>query len=374
MVNNGRNSKIDLLRVIAISGVLFFHGAELGLPPPWFSKVGAFGWWGVDLFFVLSGFLIARELFNENFSPSPLKTVAVFWVRRWTRIFPLYFFVLAFYLIIKPWLGYPFPDKQIPYLFLVQNYFSMRDFIQTWSLCVEEHFYLAFPLLLAMRPVRQAPAWVWLLPCAASLLFRTFAKLEWTGTLVGSPGYEFGWRTHLHLDAISVGIFLAATQERWKILSRKHWKLAVVAGVIVLLGVAVTLGPVVGPQWGGVIYYTGLAVGFGLLTFAGAEAPVSFPFIMEKCIHFFAKISYGTYLWFWLGLRVLDRTGFAKNNWGIGFSGWFVFTHLMAFFTFYLVERPGLRLRRLFIATRPSRLEAPEAALEESSSRRLFGG
>ncbi len=148
--------ELDGLRGIAIGLVLLFHFRNLLTQTPidlaW-MKLSAAGWCGVDLFFVLSGFLITGILIDAKGSKDYFRA---FYLRRTLRIFPLYFAFLAFYfLFLNP------PRIVVEnagwYFFFLSNYFiagrgTFPDPVvdPTWSLAVEEQFYLVWPLFIAM--------------------------------------------------------------------------------------------------------------------------------------------------------------------------------------------------------------------------------
>src|SRR4051812_16745655 len=117
-----RNFSLDLLRAAAILGVTCFHSEALPGLPVWLRQVFLRGYTGVDLFFVLSGYLIAGQLFSTPADERPATTLGQFWVRRWTRTFPLYFLVLFFYVAVKPYaLASPFTGFSWRWLFFLQN-------------------------------------------------------------------------------------------------------------------------------------------------------------------------------------------------------------------------------------------------------------
>ena len=98
-------------------------------------------------------------------------------MKRWTRTLPLYFLVLGTYAFLKPWLfGAPFVGGGWHYALFLQNYRPLQDFVQSWSLCVEEHFYLVLPLLAFGLRGRKWPAWVWLVPAGASVVGRVLVS------------------------------------------------------------------------------------------------------------------------------------------------------------------------------------------------------
>jgi peptidoglycan/LPS O-acetylase OafA/YrhL len=161
---------LDGLRGVAILLVLAKH-AIFGLNSPirpysWLLKCGKLSWSGVDLFFVLSGFLIGGILVDARESPNYFKT---FYIRRAYRIFPLYLAVIGIFLLrYLPfhWMHVltgdlaPLTIPVFAYLTLMQNFWmaSIGTYgppatTPTWSLAVEEQFYLTMPLLIRkLRP------------------------------------------------------------------------------------------------------------------------------------------------------------------------------------------------------------------------------
>ena len=130
------------------------------MPAGKFLRAFGFGWCGVDLFFVLSGFLIGSILLQSRNSPNYYST---FYLRRICRIFPLYYLWIVFYLfgviclrVFSEHTTFTSDDLwHLPrYLFFVQNFFWSKTFSEylwlggTWSLAVEEQFYLGAPLLI----------------------------------------------------------------------------------------------------------------------------------------------------------------------------------------------------------------------------------
>jgi peptidoglycan/LPS O-acetylase OafA/YrhL len=152
--NNKRIFGLDFVRASAIVLVLFSHIYYLidSSNPLLISISGLFGFLGVELFFVLSGFLIGSILLDhyleENFNWSSVKT---FLKRRWYRTLPNYFLLFFINLLIAFWLNYDISDIW-RYLFFIQNIFSyhITFYAESWSLSIEEWTYLFAPLLLLM--------------------------------------------------------------------------------------------------------------------------------------------------------------------------------------------------------------------------------
>ena len=191
-----RNHGMDVLRAVAIIGVLATHLAN-EYSAIWARPFFSIGCYGVDLFFVLSGWLLGRQLLAELQTTGTLD-VRRFLARRWLRTLPAYFAILG---LVFGWqlMSKPYPILDWRYLVFVQNYDfeGMPYFSSSWSLCVEEHFYLAVgPLLLIAR--RRSGRIMLVLLASAPTLFRL---LEWYGTKQ---------ETHVRFDGCVIGVGLAA--------------------------------------------------------------------------------------------------------------------------------------------------------------------
>jgi peptidoglycan/LPS O-acetylase OafA/YrhL len=223
-----RDAWLDALRGIAVLLVLGRHldlaapGAEL---PTALAIWQRGGWVGVDLFFVLSGFLVAGLLFREHQQRGSFNVLR-FLVRRGLRIYP------AFYvLVLVTWLAYRYfrvPRTSgaglMAEVFFLQNYFSGM-WSHTWSLAVEEHFYLALPIVLLGVGIftrsRRDPFRM-LLPLAVAV-FVGVPILRCLQSLAVPYRHETHlFPTHLRADALMAGVLLAyvfhyhrAGLERW---------------------------------------------------------------------------------------------------------------------------------------------------------------
>ncbi len=198
MTNNGRIYYLDLLRALAIMLVFTGH-TILSYGPTAATFPLQFGGTGVDLFFLLSGWLIGSQLFLEQkkFGNIDIKR---FWIRRWLRTFPAYFAVLLFTLT-QLYLTKDSVPNFLPYFTFTQNYFTPMPFFSvSWSLAVEEQFYLLIApfivLLLAVRNIRT------------QLVILTIFLLM--PTLFRSLGYyNSPLETHVRWDCCMMGVFLA---------------------------------------------------------------------------------------------------------------------------------------------------------------------
>ncbi len=138
---------LDTLRALAILVVMLYH--LQGALPEWMAGVGQYGWMGVDLFFCLSGYLIGSQLLKP-YGLGGVPSLREFYRRRVYRILPAYLFVLMLYVAWPGWRE----ARMLPPLWKMLTFTAnlgfdvkRRAFSHVWSLCVEEHFYLALPVL-----------------------------------------------------------------------------------------------------------------------------------------------------------------------------------------------------------------------------------
>src|SRR5882757_9635973 len=162
-----RVKELDGLRALAILLVVAWHYIGIvGGPESVLWRVFVFGRTGVDLFFVLSGYLITRILLANTGSPSYFAT---FYGRRSFRILPIYFVMVAIYLIGRqlggsapilfggplPWWSYVIGLQNV--WMAIQQTYGPAWLAGTWSLAIEEQFYLIFPLVVYLTPSRTLP-------------------------------------------------------------------------------------------------------------------------------------------------------------------------------------------------------------------------
>ncbi len=241
----GRLASLDLLRALAILLVLGRHlsdttVAALSGPLQTFVSVWQRGGWiGVDLFFVLSGFLISGLLFREHQRFGSIR-YGHFLARRGLKIYPAFYVMLAVVIGISLSLGRPFPAWRLlwPELFFFQNYHP-AIFPHAWSLAVEEHFYLLLPLLLlALGRSRGAPFAA--LPGVVAVIATSLLVLRIANAhFVGFAHTTHVFATHLRMDSLLFGVLigwlwhyhgerLRAFVQTWR------WPLAALALVLAL--------------------------------------------------------------------------------------------------------------------------------------------
>jgi peptidoglycan/LPS O-acetylase OafA/YrhL len=196
-----RSFGLDLVRAVAISMVLIAHGVSLQGVPLLGDLTS-----GVDLFFVLSGFLIGRIYLQSSLRNG--YSLLGFWRARWWRTLPPYLAALglSWTLALQPGIRPPL-EVRTTYISFLQNYTGMFGFTPSWSLCVEEHFYLLLPLVgLAVDRWFGRSALRWFLPVCFFLPAAARVLTLYTG-----GGLPNNWRylTHLHSEGLVAGVWLA---------------------------------------------------------------------------------------------------------------------------------------------------------------------
>lgn len=232
---------LDLLRAIAIVWVMFFHAAGQGLGSPW-MPMSQFGWMGVDLFFALSGYLIGWQVLRP-LSEGRRLDFGDFYLRRALRVLPAFWTVLALYLLWPAFRERPGLESGWQFfsftLNLLIDYERNKAFSHAWSLCVEEHFYLLFPLL-AAATLRRPALWKGVAAVAALVLAGIVLRAwAWNG-LDGNANHwveRVYYPTWMRLDGLLFGVALAAVRayrpRAWAAMMRRPGGLAL-AGAAVL--------------------------------------------------------------------------------------------------------------------------------------------
>ncbi|MCI1189503.1 acyltransferase [Hymenobacter sp. DH14] len=278
---------LDHLRALAIGQVLLFH-YRIFPHPEWLDAAGQFGWTGVDLFFVLSGYLIAAQLLRELARRGRL-SLAEYFIKRTFRILPAYLVVVALYFGVPAFREREALPPLWKFLTFTQNFgldlHVSGTFSHAWSLCVEEQFYLLLPLgLLALAPGRRGRWAAAVLPALVLLGFGA-RLLSWYGAVAPQLGTEQAtlvWYKYLYyptynrLDGLLVGIAIAALFHcRPQVAARlaRHGNRVALLGLVVLAGAFWVCRE---PQaFGASIFgFPLVALGYGLLV-AAALSPGS---------------------------------------------------------------------------------------------------
>ena len=362
MRDAGRLQGLDTLRTVAIVGVMLFH---LGWAfPPWLGPVRQFGWMGVDLFFVLSGFLIGAQLLR---APGSGGGVWEFYRRRLYRILPAYLVVLAIYFLVPVWREEPGLSPLWEFLTFTENLFvdygTNQAFSHVWSLCIEEQFYLALPvivLVMMRRPSFDRTLWLLGALVAVGIAGRAFVLFYVLRPLgvdgVGPKYIELiYYPTWSRMDGLLAGVALALVRLHrptwWSGLAQRGH--ATLVGGAGLIAVAMWLfrdrltSQTGAAMWGTMVGFPVLSAGLGLV---GASAMSERGWLARVPLpgaQWVATLAYSLYLSH-KGVAHLARTylpGLTEEGRWTVMATDAVLCLAAAWLLHWTVERPFLRLR-----------------------------
>ncbi|MGO4209462.1 acyltransferase family protein [Terriglobus sp. 2YAB30_2] len=363
---------LDTLRALAVLVVVLYHLTIFGELPIRLLPVTYHGWMGVDLFFVLSGFLIGRQVLKPLASGQKF-SIADFYRRRAYRILPAYLTVLALYVFVPGWRDFPRIMPVWQFLTFTMNFgftFARRGFSHAWSLCVEEHFYLLLPLLVvwlmrrpSARKTAAVIAGVFLFGIALRwFLIKRFPDEVWTS--IYYPSYT-------RLDGLLTGVALAVVRTfrpGWWHHWMQHGHALFLTGsacvtCVVWMFRNRDLGNATGPaMWGVVLGFPLLAIGLGLITASAVSENGLLSRIRIPGAETLATLAFALYLTH-KPIGHLVMVHFPSITQSKGPASWLLYTVAClgaASLLHLAVEQPFMRLR-----DRHLRRIAPVAVEEE---------
>jgi len=336
----GQVPALDGLRAVAILLVLGLH--DFGFPPG--------GAVGVDLFFVLSGFLITTLLLEERLDTGAVR-ICAFYARRARRLLPALAVLLAVYLVATAASG----DAHLIPVAAGAFYFgniieatghSLSGLGRLWSLAEEEQFYLVWPLLLLLcARSRRMVAWIAVLGLALAVNRAVLL-------VGGATGNRIYYGPDTHADGLVIGAALAAARLRW------GWRFGEWAGKLGLG--ALVLGAVLGwnyrwwALWGQPMFEIAVAL---LIGAAISETALSRG-LGSRFLVWIGARSYSLYLW---SGTVLAGTVFLFGHSYLTRAVALVATFIAASLSYRFVEQP-FRRRSVLRLSRTSRARQVEAA------------
>lgn len=377
ILEKGKIPALDGLRAVAFLALYGLHLDYLQM-----------GWMGVQLFFVLSGYLITGILLKMKAQIPAREYFIKFYGRRFLRIFPLYYSFLFFILIFSVWAvnhGYKagvFRSviDHLPYAFTyLYNFFSSysgfspsRLLNHLWSLSVEEQFYIIWPFLLLLTPEQHMKK-LFLGGIIAGPFFRLLLfLLHKSGTasyLIDPAPLAIYPLPFSHVDAFACGAYIS----RYAIPKARKWlvpfgiAIPVIgfasqmastghAGPISALGYPVTLPNAYQFIWA----YSLLNLWFALLIYCIVHEHVLSGFLNWAPLQYLGKISYGLYVYhfpiIWFSGRIRDL-GIPEPQAGLLITPIsFIVTVIIASLSYALIEKPILNLKDRFFGyeMRPS--------------------
>jgi peptidoglycan/LPS O-acetylase OafA/YrhL len=341
---NNRIRSMDFLRAAAIITVIVGHSV-LAYGAPQSLNFLQFGGSGVDLFFVLSGWLLGGQLFKELNNNQHID-VKRFWYRRWMRTLPAYYAVLVLTVLqrylTKDDVSFPFD-----YFIFVQNYNAPLTFFSvSWSLCVEEQFYLVIaPLLLFIKRWKSIHVTIFL--TLVFFLPELFRTLDW---------YGFKNETHVRLDGCVLGVLLANIRHNHHLLWTKLTQYIVPIFVITFLlyllsfylkhiGQTSVLPP------GKLV----LTLMFGTWVIFANSDSVYTRFLSMPGSQFIATRAYALYLLHPEALALLERSPI-KLPFVVYVMICFLLSFCLAEILYRVVEKPFMDMREKFSAVKQQEL------------------
>ncbi len=356
-----RQPGLDLLRALAIVLVVLYHAGLFGFVLPY--DLQRFGWIGVDLFFVLSGYLIAGQLL-AMLARGKSPNVGRFYWRRALRILPAFLVIVAICVFLPSLREYPVMPPVWKFLTFTQN-LGLRGgttFSHAWSLCIESQFYLLLPLLLlALVRLRRGHVAV---PCAVVLCGIVVRGLI-AHANANSPAPSFAvWQkfiyypTYARLDPLTMGVCLAAIEhfrpQWWKALTKIAkwiWLFGLAAIVLALVLAENTLSITCCA-----LGFPLIAFGFSALLLCAVSPELPFSRVAIPGAAFLATVAYSVYLSHKLMIHWALTFGAAHLIPETSMTGYLLMLSsiLVGGSTlFFAVERPFLQLRQHFVK-RPS--------------------
>jgi peptidoglycan/LPS O-acetylase OafA/YrhL len=374
----GRYPVLDALRACAIILVLLRHWAVaaheaygLQLPAP-LAALCFNGWLGVDLFFVLSGFLIATHFAGPSAAPLQRAGVLEFYRRRAFRTLPLYWGVIALCWVfgVAAFSAGAFST----HLLFLQDYLGSDVLVTLWSLAVEEKFYLLAPLLLwlLLRAGRPAGCALLVLAMAASL----WSMLQAAQGIRGSDYAGFFWTVrapfHHALLAILAGVLVALAHGSplARSLAPRRWLFWAAASVLLLLlGMSDWVGQ---GDWTAVCLVIGCGTALcALLVWSGLAINTRHARFGDALpLRLVARLSYALYLvHFPMILPSLELTRAVAPSAALFGAAYLLLSLGAAWLLHVALEKPFLRLRDRNMKTRNA-LESAHAYTSHSRHER----
>ncbi len=307
---------LDGLRGVAILLVVFYHNFG-------FIRQTFFGWLGVDLFFVLSGFLITDILLNALNKPGFLRN---FYMRRVLRIFPLYYASLVLFLFIIP----AFTSRTINWEYYQQNQVYLWTYLQNWlyifnepgsahilnhywSLAVEEQFYIFWPLIILWL---KKPKRLLIFISSVLLLVILFRFGLWVYKIENLAYYNL--YTFTRFDGICIGCIVALLV-RMNVDYIKKNMTVIVLGFTAVNFLFYFINSLYSFSFPflALMGYSTFAMMFGLLIYEAVtrNTPVINYILGFRFLKFFGRISYGFYIFHWPVYLLMNSylLSFAKN-------------------------------------------------------------
>lgn len=331
------------------------------------DAIGSFGWTGVDLFFVLSGYLIGGQLLSRVAKGRPI-SYGEFYFKRFLRIIPAYLAVLILYFTIPAFTERSTLPPLWKFLTFTQNFgldiFHQGAFSHAWSLCIEEQFYLVLPLfIIILTALRSGHKAVWLLPALFILGFaaRLYNWYHFLEPILQTPEHEgFGqayyrwiyYPTYTRLDGLLAGVTLAAIfhfrPDLWQRITRHGNTLLAISLLLIAAAWWVCHDEYQYSFRGAIFGYPMVSLAYGILVLAALSPSCILYRYSSRITTLIATLSYSIYL---THKQLIHLLHVALARHGMGDDSYIMFWICVAavilggWLLHLTVEQPFLRLR-----------------------------
>ncbi len=348
--SNEKLSSLDGLRAISIFLVLFNH---LKIQNNAFEGHGNFQWitdlltdgqLGVNVFFVISGFLITTLLLTEEDKTGTI-SLKYFFIRRTLRIFPAYYFLLLVYFILQLFHQIEISTNSWITSISYTKYFNWDTDWYTahfWSLSIEEHFYLIWPVIfVSAKKQRKRIAFVLLFVAPVVRVTSYFYPVFWLND----------FSLFARIDALAIGCLFALYKDQILARISQHWRWYFFGAISILI--LVRYLPWLTHEIGHGTYYLSFATGSSHGTIANLCIAVImmysvfgprklwFNFLNARIMIFIGLLSYSIYLWQQFFIS-------SSNKWYTSTPYNLILLFIAALTSYYLIEKPFLRLKAKF--------------------------
>lgn len=376
-----RNVGLDILRSLAILMVIINHG--------WFfysqyfgaNNVTFFGYLGVELFFVLSGFLIGHILIKDVLEHFTLRSIKIFYIRRWLRTIPLYYLVLLIMLLIGN-------EPHWQYLFFIQNFWpDYRFFLPVaWSLSIEEWFYVFTPFILIvyMKFLKRNKVKVFFTTCISIICAVLLARVCYV--LLLNPRWDYDLRRSipLRMDSLMIGVLIAGVKVYFNRIYTKLNNYTFLLTVVSLLGLMIMWAEFYYIEGGGQLSdhsFFGRTFSFTFISILAAlllialerNALLNITLAKSKMASMFKAISTTSYALYLVHKPIFElMAAHVKTKNLILSTAWFligsVLSYIIAFLLHKFFETPVMKIRDRITKTESASANKRNNGLKNTST------
>lgn len=358
---NKRIREIDFLRGLAVLLVVFFHYPSI----PYLNKVGYIG---VDLFFVLSGYLISSLLFKEYIKFGNVKSVH-FLIRRGFKIYPLFYFFIALSIITKLCFHEAIKPLELFGELTFTRNFTGGFWAHTWTLCVEEHFYFFIAIamlyikrqnLYNVKKVNKAFLFIFIFSMAIELINAVAEGMAGTNYFLNDWARQV--QTQYCFDSLLYGVFISYNlhfnKKQLEGIFRKHAQWLTSISILILLTIPGFRNSYFSPLKNALLY-----ISFGNILLLFLTGLVSFSNIKNSAVKLivnaFAKVgvySYAVYLFHpFIRDYVIGKSAFLSQL-KFSFLIYLILSIVSGVVFTKMIEFPMLALRERYFPARDKKL------------------